>query len=78
MFAFTIELYRIELFFSNPHEEERIMKYNHAVKVSCLTGLITLSLTAFSFAAAPADDSSKRRIRPSACRPWPIPFPMKS
>ena len=35
------------------------MKYNHAVKVSCLTGLITLSLTAFSFAAAPADDSSK-------------------
>ena len=54
------------------------MKYNHAVKVSCLTGLITLSLTAFSFAAAPADDSSKRRIRPSACRPWPIPFPMKS
>ena len=34
------------------------MKYNRAMKLSCLTGLITLSLTAFSFAAA-SDDNAK-------------------
>lgn len=35
------------------------MKYNRVIKTSCLTGLITLSLTAFSFAAVPGDDSAK-------------------
>ena len=35
-----------------------MMKYNRVIKTSCLTGLITLSLTAFSFAAAP-DDGAK-------------------
>ena len=36
-----------------------MMKYNRVIKTSCLTGLITLSLTAFSFAAVPGDDSAK-------------------
>lgn len=36
-----------------------MMKYNRVMKRSCLTGLLSLSLTAFSFAAAPVDDSTK-------------------
>lgn len=58
-FTVTIELYRIEEFFSNPHEEQMTMKYNHVMRTSCLAALICLSLSAVSLANGPVTDSAK-------------------
>ena len=58
-FTVTIELYRIEDFFSNPREEQMTMKYNHVMRTSCLAALICLSLSAVSWANGPAADSAK-------------------